>query len=554
MILLIVTGRPQANHAKEEVNLPEINVLLLSSWADHLPWAQGVMEGVSEEIKAIQQSTDRNVVLFVEYLDRSRIGTAISDEDWADFLRQKYQNIKIDAVIVDSEPAATLVLDWGESWFANIPLVLYTEQRANEDWLYTANLSLGEVMEQTVDLALQQNSEAKTVVIIGDQLPISLKLQQSLTAILAKVAPQLNVVVQDQFRLEDLEQWVSQLDDETVILYTLVFGDETGRSFRSADVVERLAAVASAPIYVMYDAVIGSGAIGGHVQSARNTGRQSIRAAFQLLDLAKTEDQAYLEFTVSQTMFDDRALRKWRIPRSSIPKNAEILHQRPSLWKNYFWESIATITFIVLLGGSLMITLILLRQRRQLSQNLLQVNLDLESRVAQRTEALHRLATRDDLTGIANRKEFYRCAQLVWEQFQADHQIFTFAILDIDHFKSINDTYGHPSGDVVLREFAQAIQRMIRDSDVLGRIGGEEFALLMPDMNLDGAIAALDKVRHHIENLNITLPDSRVVQITVSIGVAESSPEFHDLATMIQQADQFLYAAKRQGRNRVVAA
>lgn len=552
--LLMVGSVPRTTRGSIEAgDSSEVHVLFLSSWTGHRPWSQGVLQGISQEIIEIQASTDHEVVLFVEYLDRMRIGSAVSDAEWVAFLQKKYRDIDFDIVLVDSDPT-TDILDYIQPWLADVPIALRDGRNVDEHWPYTANLSLGKVNEKTIELALTQNPDAKTVAIIGDRSSASLDRQKKLTEILTSTTPQIEVLVWDQFRLEALEQRVSQLDRETILLFTLVFEDNTGRTFRPVDVVERLVAVASTPMYVLADPLLGSGAIGGHVSSAQNTGRQLLRAAFQLLELAETQEQAHLELIASQTMFDARALRKWQIPADTIPHDAKILYRKPSIWQSYFWESIAALTFIVVLGGLLTVSLFLLQQRRQLSRQLLQANATLERRVAKRTAALHRLATHDDLTGIANRKEFYRQAQLGWTAFQADGPGFCFAILDIDHFKSVNDTYGHPAGDAVLQAFAQAIQRRLSSHELLGRIGGEEFALLMPGAMLDRAIATLEQVRQHVEALSIPIPDRRVVQITVSIGVAESHPTEPNLAAVAQQADRALYDAKRQGRNRVVAA
>ncbi|OZH53369.1 hypothetical protein AFK68_18130, partial [Hydrocoleum sp. CS-953] len=160
--------------------------------------------------------------------------------------------------------------------------------------------------------------------------------------------------------------------------------------------------------------------------------------------------------------------------------------------------------------------------------------------------------TCDDLTGIDNRKEFYRKANAEFQGFKRYKNPFTLAILDIDKFKAINDTYGHLAGDRVLRTFAQEIASVIRENDIWGRIGGEEFALLLPNTMLSDGVLVLEKIRQHIQCFPFFLPDDQVINVTVSIGAVESETIAQKLEYLLHNADQRLYHAKANGRNQVI--
>ena len=122
--------------------------------------------------------------------------------------------------------------------------------------------------------------------------------------------------------------------------------------------------------------------------------------------------------------------------------------------------------------------------------------------------------------------------------------------LDLDHFKNINDSYGHAAGDRVLRTFADRVRQSIRLSDLLIRRGGEEFVVVLPNMPLDGAKAAAERIRAHIENTRFVIGDDQSITQTVSIGVAQWDGV--ELAAHLEErADQAMYAAKTLGRNRV---
>ena len=129
-------------------------------------------------------------------------------------------------------------------------------------------------------------------------------------------------------------------------------------------------------------------------------------------------------------------------------------------------------------------------------------------------------------------------------------------MLDIDHFKRVNDTYGHDAGDLVLQQFAHLLRQTFRDYDILGRLGGEEFAVCMPNTAQHDAVNACERFRQGLEELPIFIPDSdQTINVTVSIGVASAQhPESeYDLHQLLKTADQFLYQAKSQSRNTIVS-
>lgn len=162
---------------------------------------------------------------------------------------------------------------------------------------------------------------------------------------------------------------------------------------------------------------------------------------------------------------------------------------------------------------------------------------------------LQELATHDTLTGVFNARAYYQlCDQSIHLATRRD-SAFSVLFVDLDHFKKINDTHGHAAGDLVLKAVANTLQTGIRKSDILGRIGGEEFSIFLPDTMEAGALLLAESLREQIEALMPQLP-SGPIRITASIGVASSSvgQAMHEIQ---QQADQAMYHAKAQGRNRV---
>jgi diguanylate cyclase (GGDEF)-like protein len=174
-------------------------------------------------------------------------------------------------------------------------------------------------------------------------------------------------------------------------------------------------------------------------------------------------------------------------------------------------------------------------------------------------ERLKRIGLTDALTGLNNRRFFdQRLGEEIMRALRHD-QPLSALFIDADYFKSINDQYGHAVGDRALMELAKCLRRFVRLQDVLARFGGEEFAILLIGDNIDAAVSVAERIREEVEQMAIPLNDG-MLQMTVSIGVAELHavashlPDLSGLGeALLQRADEAVYAAKRRGRNRVVA-
>ncbi|ATC97971.1 MAG: GGDEF domain-containing protein [Pseudomonadota bacterium] len=176
------------------------------------------------------------------------------------------------------------------------------------------------------------------------------------------------------------------------------------------------------------------------------------------------------------------------------------------------------------------------------------IKLWLEKQEAQNNTLL-KLATTDPLTGAYTRRYFIDKAN---EIIQSDNPRFCILILDIDHFKKINDQYGHNVGDLALVEFCNLIQSNCHESDLFARWGGEEFIILLPHIATPSAYNKAESLRVQLENTELHLSNA-VFNMTVSIGIAEYSANMKKLETLIDIADKRLYQAKQQGRNQVVS-
>lgn len=168
----------------------------------------------------------------------------------------------------------------------------------------------------------------------------------------------------------------------------------------------------------------------------------------------------------------------------------------------------------------------------------------------QRAELLARL---DPLTGLNNRRAFYDITAPLWSvALRHDHKL-SVILLDIDHFKRLNDTHGHAFGDEVLRTIARTLENSIRAQDVAARWGGEEFILLLPQTDVDEAAVIAERLRNAVAGTTLRLNDTDIA-VTVSLGVAQLNNQHHSLDDLISTADHYLYESKDKGRNRVSCA
>ena len=173
--------------------------------------------------------------------------------------------------------------------------------------------------------------------------------------------------------------------------------------------------------------------------------------------------------------------------------------------------------------------------------------------LADSNQRLQQLALTDELTGLHNRRFANEHLERQWSLAQRNKSLLSCMMLDIDYFKQVNDTYGHKTGDDVLKQVADALQLSIRKQDVVCRLGGEEFLVICPDVQTEELYKYAERLREKISALNFSDSASKKFKLTVSIGAASKIPVMSSAEILLQLADKRLYIAKESGRNRTVA-
>ena len=249
--------------------------------------------------------------------------------------------------------------------------------------------------------------------------------------------------------------------------------------------------------------------------------------------------------------FKDASLQSWSIPLSyksvhDLLKKLQLDPYKPSplslktIFKEYFF---IILSIVILMTG------------------LLLFNRHLKTLVTKKTEELHKankqleiLAQTDELTQIANRRQFMKLFEKYFDVAKRNETPLVLLALDIDWFKTINDTYGHDVGDEVLKLFTKTIEKKLRKSDIFARMGGEEFSILLQNTTLEHSLLLAEKLCKAVEETPYILKDGTKIIFTLSIGISEMNQKHNDLPELLKSADNALYEAKKQGRNRAVLA
>lgn len=196
----------------------------------------------------------------------------------------------------------------------------------------------------------------------------------------------------------------------------------------------------------------------------------------------------------------------------------------------------------------------ILQQMTQVENELINLNRTHQKTIfelEQLRDKLKAMATTDDLTGAFNRRYFFQQAEQLLIATARYQKCFSIIFFDLDHFKAVNDTYGHPAGDQVLRQVAATVKAILRAPDIFARYGGEEFSILAPETNSSESVQLAERIRQEVAQHDIDVGNGTSIKVTISIGVAEYQTD-DTVSSIIARADQGVYRAKDLGRNCVV--
>lgn len=545
-------------------------VLLINSYHPQYEWTAELTRGVSEQLTSSMEEAD----LRVEFLDgRRMVGNEAYPRSLAALFQIKYRQYHPDVVITSDDYALDFMLKWGDRLFPGVPVVfsgvnVFRPEHLNARPRYTGLLE-GMEIEGNLALIMRLRPDTSRIIMLADRTEFGLQMGHHASSVMQQFTrdrryPRVKLELWDDLNFDELAQRLAALPESAAVLMLAIHKDNEGRYFSFARDLPALTAGSKAPMFGMWGSLLlGQGVVGGLMNNPYNHGRHATMIAQQVLagippsELPVTTETAYLP------SFDYRALQKFNIKKDLLPPDSTLSFEPQSIWYRYRQMIITTLAIVLGLASTVAVLLVNIHHRRQAEMNLKQWNRDLDKQVRTRTRELEeqareltqlgnemrQLAYTDTLTTLPNRRAGQERLKSLLSREGAGTQLLSIALIDLDHFKQINDSFGHEVGDKVLVEAAGRIRDALRPEDQVFRWGGEEFLVVLSATTADQAIMVSERIREQIQQPSCT----PVRRVTTSIGTASHTPG-EQLDTLLLRADVALYQAKQAGRNRVISS
>ncbi|ACV69121.1 ABC transporter substrate binding protein [Desulfohalobium retbaense] len=519
MILLVAWTTAEANEKQK--------ILVLHSYHQGLEWTDNITKGVQSVFEPLYNDYE----LYYFYLDTKRHAGIDYIERWEGLFSQVLDDTPFDIIISSDNNALRFLNDRFAAELEDTPVV-FCGVNAYEPGLI-ANLHQVTGVAEDTDImgtikaiqALQPDLER--LVFLNDQTVTGRRSEKLVQEVLPRLEPELTVEYHNQFRLRQIPEIVSGLGKDDAIYLLTLNRDADGEFISYADGIRLVYEHASAPIYGSWSFYLGKGLAGGLITRGFDQGRQAALVAKQVLKGAPTGEIPVRRNAAQRYIFDYRVLQGFGLDPADCPPGSMFIHKPPTTWE-YIQQNLPFVILVGAVVALLCLSLALaLRQRR----------------------LMYWASITDSLTGIFNRERLDEDMGLLIHRCHERGEGFACILVDIDYFKTINDTKGHTVGDQVLVEFARLLAQQSRGTDSVFRYGGEEFLMVLPGADLRGASQLAERVRAAIGGTRF----AGETRLSASFGVAEYQLS-DNWEGLLSRADTALYAAKAQGRNRVVVA
>lgn len=554
--------------------LSEKSVLVLLPFQPDLLVSRLALQALQEEFSRVE---DMTLLVYYEFLDTNRFPDAIYQQQLFDLYATKYSARPIDLVLTESETTLHTWLTQRDRIAPGAPVVYFDTLTDTFSGVSMPPdvTGVGGTVEYapTIDWVMNARPEVNEVVLVHgvgdiDLAPDNIRPVREFVRDMEQ-----QVVITDLSGLPfpEIERRVAILPPSAVVLSHPVFEDAAGVRYNPTTALERLVQASAVPVVNGFDLSMGTGIIGGKMYSLESQAREAAQIGLRILRGAAVSAIPHAQDHSAPFIVDQLALQRFDIPLSSLPPDTIIRNRQYSFWELYTAQIVAAGTGF---AGLLLLVMFLLAVTRKLSQarlELAQLNTNLEGQVQERTtmlkqtnkylqdeiterkqleEELQKQATTDALTGISNRRNFLKLmTSEINRAVRLGHPL-AIAMIDIDHFKLLNDTYGHAAGDHALLEFVRVCLKSIREIDVLARFGGDEFVMLLPDASCDQAADVLERVRHELSAYPLEL-EGQLASMTISVGITNLAADHESVDAILSRSDIALYQAKEQGRNRI---
>jgi len=515
-------------------------------------WQTQLNRGMKDELASHRYSAQPQI--FEERLDGVRVDVRRTAESMALYLPAKYADIKFDLIVAENFFAGRF-LSAHPDLFPGVPRVYMNHGR--QGWKPDDGIGFEVAPDYARSLALMPRMlpGLQRIVVVGDASPRGQEWTAGLRAAAPGLPGHVAVEIWDRLTFDELYRRAATLGPGTAIYMLATYSDRNGVASAPPDVARKLLAVATVPVFTHVESLIVPGIVGGYVISGEGVGRLVARLMLGLpIDLGSA--QAYV--------IDYNAARRFNL---SAPDADVLWLNRPlGVWELYRWQILSGAGLIAVQTLLISALFMALRSRRRTLAELNDERNKLEERVTLRTlellvanNELEQLSVTDPLTGIGNRRKMTEQISAELARARRFRHGLALLMVDIDHFKRINDTHGHEAGDRTIVAVSAALTAHLRSIDMAARFGGEEFVLLMPESDMDAAVRAAERLRSAIEELRLDVGAAETIALTISIGVAVAAIDHYQdgddsTSTLLMRADKALYRAKKEGRNRVAGA
>lgn len=527
-VVSVLCYAPAYSHADED------NVLILNSYHSSFPWTDNLVNTIKNELaKSGYHSLD------IEFMDTKEYGFG---EEYIQRLRSdysyKFKGKELSLVITTDDNALNFVRRFHNEIFKNSPVVFVGVNDIALADVLDRNLFTGvfevDPFVENVDLILETNPKVKKILLIFDKTPSSEARWDTISTTFEQYPNITFERIYGNEKLRDLENYVNTLSDDTGIIFGSYYSDASNRYVSLAEGANRISTTSSQPVYAMHEQLIDYGVTGGKVINANKSGLLAANQAIKILKGASTAEIDLIKEDIGSYIFRYDRLVKYHISPSILPSSSYIIDQPFDPWKEY-WPHISI--------ASLILTILLIynialfnniSKRESIQKQLEKTNLLLDKE-----------ANIDTLTGLKNRFNFETWLKSI--NYESSDYIVVY--IDIDQFKLINDYYGHKTGDSIVSQVADRLEKQLPQAKSVFRTGGDEFGIVFSaderDPNeVSSSIINCFSQPYYVE-------DEASVKVTVSGGMVRTA-QLSDSSDSLKYTDIALYQAKSSGGNKIL--
>jgi len=510
----------------------EINVLFISSFEKSIPASVSLERGLS---KAFEKTSQRNNI-FYEYMDFQELELK-SYYFYRDYLKEKYSNVEFDYIVCWGFNSIELLALYRDIFPDSKRIFLEGSKEMDRKELYLKSDTIIKTVPEysaTIEEILRIKKTEKIIVIGTTD-----RLGQNRVDILEKIISGLKERVEIEYLLDknidEISSKLGRYSSNTIAFYLLMFSDGFGKKMTPYEISQIICRDSKVPVFSFWNALLGSGIAGGNLISFEVIGEKVGNFIFS------GEDERCKKISPMGVAYDYRALKKWDINERKLLPTARVINKPPNFLIRYKME-----IFILTAILTFVMTITFLIYRQFLMKKTNKKFLVLYEEIKKKNQQLNIISELDSLTGLKNRRAMDKTIIEELERSSRYGEPLSTLLIDVDYFKKINDTYGHSTGDMVLREISLLLKQNIRSVDSIARWGGEEFLILAPNTDLKESRKFGEKIRARVEEFEFT----KAGRLTVSIGISQHR-EGETFNRLYERVDEALYSAKAKGRNRI---